>query len=112
MSDTTNLTAAWDARVVDLTGKMPEWLASAVAWLRKPSHRIVRVISAFLLILGGVFSILPVLGLWMLPLGLGLMAEDMPGMKPGLERSAVWLGAKCRRVKARWRMFRGKRHQP
>ncbi len=31
-----------------------------------------------LLIVGGVFSILPVLGLWMLPLGLVLLSEDFP----------------------------------
>ena len=31
----------------------------------------------FLLILGGIFSILPFLGLWMLPLGLLLIAYDI-----------------------------------
>ena len=31
-----------------------------------------------LLICGGLFSFLPILGLWMLPLGLGLLADDVP----------------------------------
>jgi hypothetical protein len=34
-----------------------------------------------LLLLGGVFSILPGLGLWMLPLGLLLLAADVPFLR-------------------------------
>ena len=34
--------------------------------------------GSILLILGGIFSFLPVLGLWMLPLGLLLIAQDVP----------------------------------
>lgn len=33
------------------------------------------------LILGGLFSVLPVLGLWMLPLGLILLALDVPHLQ-------------------------------
>lgn len=46
-------------------------------WLRKPSARIVRLPLSILLILGGIFSILPFLGIWMLPLGLLLLAIDI-----------------------------------
>jgi hypothetical protein len=91
MSDAVDLASAWDTRVLHLTSKLPRRLASAVGWLREPSHRPVRVLAAALFSLGGVFSVLPVLGLWMLPLGLGLLAEDLPGMKPPLERAARWL---------------------
>mgnify|MGYP003694382559 CR=1 FL=1 len=44
--------------------------ARFVSWLRKPSSRYARIPLAMLLIVGGIFSFLPVLGLWMLPLGL------------------------------------------
>jgi hypothetical protein len=37
-----------------------------------------RIPLAILLIFGGIFSLLPVLGLWMLPLGLVLFAQDLP----------------------------------
>jgi hypothetical protein len=50
-------------------------LARFVGWLRKPSSRFVRIPLAILLIFGGIFSFLPVLGLWMLPLGLVLFAQ-------------------------------------
>lgn len=46
-------------------------------WLRRPSARIVRLPLAVLLVLGGIFSILPFLGIWMLPLGLLLLAIDI-----------------------------------
>ena len=98
MADTAHLAAAWDDRVAELTGKLPRWLGSAVIWLRNPSRRLVRVMAAGLFILGGVLSILPILGIWMLPLGLSLLAEDVPGMKPPLEKSARWLSLKWQGV--------------
>ena len=58
--------------------KLPPWPAKFVAWLRRPSSRYVRIPLAILLIVGGIFSFLPVLGLWMLPLGLLLFAQDVP----------------------------------
>jgi hypothetical protein len=99
------LAAAWDARIEALLARLPARFGSAVTWLRQPSRRLIRFGAAVLLILGGVFSILPVLGIWMLPLGLALLAEDMPGLKPQLERVARW----CER---RWRSFRGKPGRP
>ena len=62
--------------------KLPAGPARFVSWLRKPSSRYVRIPIAILLILGGIFSILPVLGLWMLPLGLLLFAQDVPFLQP------------------------------
>ncbi|SFH00986.1 hypothetical protein [Methylobacterium gossipiicola] len=93
----------WDDRVARLTRKMPDSLARALDWLREPSRRVVRIVAAILFILGGIFSILPVLGLWMLPVGLALLSEDIPGLKVPLERSARWIVATWERVKARFR---------
>jgi hypothetical protein len=49
-----------------------------LAWLRRPGATLVRVPLGILLVLGGIFSILPVLGIWMLPLGLLLLSVDLP----------------------------------
>lgn len=108
MADKAQLAAAWDIRVVDLTGKLPRWLGSAVIWLRDPSHRLVRVLAAGFFILGGILSILPVLGLWMLPLGLSLLAEDVPGLKPPLEKAARWLVFKWQRFAVTVRSWRAR----
>jgi hypothetical protein len=35
---------------------------------------------------GGVFGFLPVLGFWMLPLGLALIALDLPPLRKHIER--------------------------
>jgi len=57
----------WDERVDRASQKLPESVQRGVAWLREPPRFPVRLLAAILLILGGIFSILPVLGLWMLP---------------------------------------------
>ncbi len=41
-----------------------------------PKTRIMRVFVGILLIIGGVFSFLPILGVWMIPLGLVFLAVD------------------------------------
>jgi hypothetical protein len=70
--------------------KLPPRPARFVGWLRKPSSRYVRIPLAILLIVGGVFSILPVLGLWMLPLGLLLFAQDVPFLQKPMVRMLGW----------------------
>lgn len=57
---------------------LPRFGARLLEFLRRPGARIVRIPLGILLVLGGVFSFLPVLGIWMLPLGLILLAIDLP----------------------------------
>lgn len=69
-----------------------------VEWLLQDRTRLYRVPIAVLCLLGGVFSFLPVLGLWMLPLGLMLLAIDVPQLRPqvnaavirGRRRFSIW----------------------
>ena len=75
-------------------GRLPAGPARFVNWLRRPSSRLVRIPLALLLILGGIFSFLPVLGLWMLPLGLLLFAQDVPVLQGSLVRLLAWVERK------------------
>ena len=75
-------------------GKLPPRPARFVGWLRKPSSRLVRIPAAMLLIAGGIFSFLPVLGLWMLPLGLLLFAQDIPPLQKPMARMLGWIERK------------------
>jgi hypothetical protein len=50
-----------------------------------------RIPAGLLLIGGGVFGILPIFGLWMLPLGLLLLAEDVPLLRRARDRSLDWI---------------------
>ena len=80
--------------------RLPDRIARAARWLRQPESRLVRIPVALLLILGGVFSFLPVLGLWMLPLGLLLVAVDVPALRPPLTRVLRWIEQKLPRQKS------------
>jgi len=44
--------------------------------------------------LGGIFSFLPVLGVWMLPLGLLLFAQDVPVLQKPMASSLGWIERK------------------
>ncbi|MEY9595693.1 hypothetical protein AB7M74_011077 [Bradyrhizobium japonicum] len=57
--------------------RVPTKVSTFILWLREPSSFLVRVVVACLLILGGVFSFLPIFGLWMLPLA-RLIRERAP----------------------------------
>ncbi|MSO80140.1 MAG: hypothetical protein EXQ97_00490 [Alphaproteobacteria bacterium] len=53
----------------------------AVHWSDRQIPAGVRTLAGLPLIVGGVFSFLPVAGLWMLPVGLALIAPDMPALR-------------------------------
>ena len=50
------------------------------------------------LVIGGVFGFLPVLGYWMLPLGLALLAIDFPLARRLNRRLIVWWERQRRRL--------------
>ena len=68
--------ARLDRQFDRIARKVPQ-AAGVLAHLRRPGARWFRIPLAILLILGGIFSFLPVLGIWMLPLGLLLLALDL-----------------------------------
>jgi hypothetical protein len=74
--------------------RLPSRPAKFVGWLRKPSSRYVRIPLAILLVFGGILSFLPVLSLWMLPLGLLLFAQDVPFLQKPLARMLGWIERK------------------
>jgi hypothetical protein len=74
--------------------KLPAGPARFMAWLRRPSSRLVRFPLAILLIIGGILSFLPILGLWMLPLGLILIAQDIPPLQKPVAQLLGWIERK------------------
>ncbi len=55
-----------------------------------PRSRLLRIILGVFLMIGGLFSILPVFGLWMIPLGLLILSIDVPRVRRWRRRFAVW----------------------
>lgn len=74
-----------------LENKLPDSVARITRLLRQPSLRWVRVPAGVVLILCGVLGFLPVLGLWMAPLGLLLLAQDLPFLRRPTARGLIWL---------------------
>src|SRR5258708_32654191 len=74
--------------------RVPTRVSQFIRWLRKPSSFAVRLVVALVLIVGGFFSFLPILGLWMLPLGLLFIAQDVPLLQKPLVAALTWVEAK------------------
>jgi hypothetical protein len=68
-------------RIYDKLARRFPRIGGFLSWVRRPSSRLLRIPLGILLILGGIFSFLPVLGVWMLPLGLILLAIDFPPLQ-------------------------------
>jgi hypothetical protein len=68
-------------RQFDRIGRQVPATRKLLDWIRRPHMHLVRIPVAILLILGGIFSFLPILGLWMLPLGLMVLAVDIPALR-------------------------------
>lgn len=91
-------------RQFERLGRQVPAAAGFLRWIRKPHMHLVRIPIGILLILGGIFSFLPVLGIWMLPLGFLVLAVDLPPLRrpvgDGLVRLQRWIAKLRRRRRA------------
>jgi hypothetical protein len=55
-----------------------------------PRSRLLRVVIGVGLVLGGFVGFLPILGFWMVPLGLLVLSIDIPRVRRWRRRFAVW----------------------
>jgi hypothetical protein len=60
-----------------------------------PNHWLRKTIG-LLLVIGGLFGFLPVLGYWMLPVGLALLAVDWPWVRRLSRQLIRWWGQRMR----------------
>jgi hypothetical protein len=57
-----------------------------------PASRLARMTIGVLLIVGGFLGFLPVLGFWMIPLGLMILSVDVPSVRRWRRRTTVKFG--------------------
>ena len=57
-----------------------------------PRSRVVRILVGCGLIVFGVLGFLPILGFWMIPLGLLVLSVDIPVVRRWRRRTVVWVG--------------------
>ena len=55
-----------------------------------PQSRGLRITLGIALILGGILGFLPILGFWMVPLGLLVLSVDLPPVRRARRRLSVW----------------------
>jgi hypothetical protein len=86
----------------ELEREVPNSLRRAIHWMRKPQIRIVRLPLGILCIIGSFLWFLPVLGLWFLPLGLLLIAQDVPFLRRPVGRMTLYLLGRWKRFRKWW----------
>jgi len=65
-----------------------------------PASRLGRLIVGVLLVIGGILGFLPVVGFWMIPLGLIVLSVDFPFIRRRRRRVEVRIGRWWRRRQA------------
>src|SRR5262245_34710863 len=61
-----------------LVERLPDGAARVVRKVRAPEAAPYRIPAGVVLTVGGVLGFMPILGFWMVPLGLAVMAQDVP----------------------------------
>jgi len=80
-----------DGELLLFAQKLPAFFGRFIDWVRRPTSRLIRLPMGVLLVFGGLFGFLPILGFWMLPLGLLLLARDIPSLERPLAHLFAWL---------------------
>jgi hypothetical protein len=91
-----------DQALDELEREAPDRLSRMISRVRQPSARVVRLPLGILCILGSFFWFLPVLGLWFLPLGLLLIAQDVRFLRRPVGRMALYLLERWARLRKWW----------
>jgi hypothetical protein len=86
-----------DTELDRLEERLPDFPARMLRKVRSPQVAPYRVPVGIALTAGGVLGFLPVLGFWMVPLGLAVLAQDVPVMKPPLARLLAKVNGKIER---------------
>lgn len=90
----------FDRQLAALTSRSPMLGRFAAAHQGRPGI-LVRLPLGLLLVAGGFLAILPIFGLWMIPLGLVILAIDLPALRPFV--SAVII-----RLRRKWAVWHHK----
>ena len=70
--------------------------------MRRPEAKVVRIPLGIACILGSFLFFLPVLGLWFLPLGLLLIAQDVPFLRKPVGRMTLYLLDRWKQLRTWW----------
>ena len=75
-----------DEELDRLEARLPHKVARVMKKVRSPEVAPYRIPAGIALAAGGLVGFLPIVGFWMVPLGLAVLAQDVPVMRPPLAR--------------------------
>jgi hypothetical protein len=87
----------------ELESELPDKVARVVHWLRAPERWWLRIGIGLLFIAAGLLWFLPVVGIEFLPVGLLLIAQDIPFLQKPVGNAMLWVVEKFRELRERWR---------
>ena len=90
----------FDRQLAAMTRRSP-MLGRFAAVIQGRPGILVRLPLGLLLIAGGFLAILPVFGLWMIPLGLVILAIDLPALRPFVSATII-------RLRRKWAVWQHK----
>ena len=85
---------------------LPAGVRPVLAWLHSPRSRLVRIPLGALFIFASFFWFLPVVGLEFFPIGLMLIAQDVPFLRRPAGEMTHWLLDQFERLRDAWRRWR------
>jgi hypothetical protein len=85
-----------DEELDRLQERVSHGAARVIRTVRSPKVAPYRIPVGLALTVGGVFGFMPVLGFWMLPLGLAVMAPDVPVMRRPTARMVAAINRKLK----------------
>jgi hypothetical protein len=97
-----------DEQLDRLERACPAYLAKSIHFMREPRLRWLRTGVGVLLLIGGCLWFLPILGLEMIPVGLMLIAIDVPFLRGPVARMIAWGERKFLAMIALWETIRAR----
>jgi hypothetical protein len=96
----------------ELERETPDAVTHAILWLRTPRHRWVRLPLGALCVIASFFWFLPVIGIELLPIGLLLIAQDVPVLREPVGHMMLWLIDRWKQLKRRLHRHWGQARRP
>jgi len=93
--------ALLDEALKVLEKESPNRITRMIRWLRSPQSRWIRLPLGILCIVASFFWFLPVVGIELFPVGLLLIAQDVPFLRRPAAKLLLWLEGKWRALRAR-----------
>jgi membrane-bound ClpP family serine protease len=88
----------------ELEQHAPDRVARAIRWVRNPKARWIRFfLGVVLIVLGLLGPILPIVGIELIPVGLLLIAQDVPPLREPVAQMTLWLERKWVELRSRLR---------